>query len=68
MVMMILMVTMIIVIVTMVIVMVTMTMVMMVTSKFYCVGFSMVGMILSERDVHFMYIEGSTSFYEYQPS
>ena len=63
MVMMILMVTMIIVIV-----MVIMTMVMMVTTKFYCVGFSMVGMILSERDVHFMYIEGSTSFYEYQPS
>ena len=55
-------------IVTMMIVMVTMTMVMMVTIKFYCVGFSMVGMILSERDVHFMYIEGSTSFYEYQPS
>ena len=66
--MMILMVTMIIVVVTMMIVMVTMTMVMMVTTKFYCVGFSMVGMILSERDVHFMYIEGSTSFYEYQPS
>ena len=63
MVMMILMVTMIIVIV-----MVIMTMVMMVTTKFYCVGFSMVGMILSERNVHFMYIEGSTSFYEYQPS
>ena len=52
----------------MMILMVTMTMVMMVTTKFYCVGFSMVGMILSERDVHFMYIEGSTSFYEYQPS